>query len=199
MKVFDLFHDVHKQAASIARELDIIDQYHFQHSIDVCILAMAIGGEMDMDRRELEELGLAAMLHDIGKIAIPHYILTMRCKPNEDEWDYIRRHPLLGYEMAHKYGLPAEACLGVLHHHERMDGSGYPFGLKADKISKYGRIIAIADVYDALVTARPYKPAYSHESAIRMIQNGECGTFSPLMLECLRETADGMKALGKTI
>ena len=183
MKVFDLFHDVHKQAISIARELDIIDQYHFQHSINVYILAMAIGGEMDMERSELEELGLAAMLHDIGKIAIPHYILTMRCKPNEDEWDYIRRHPLLGYEMAHKHGLPAEACLGVLHHHERMDGSGYPFGLKADKISKYGRIIAIADVYDAMRSKRSYKSSAARDEAFNFLIDNEGTHFDSVILD----------------
>lgn len=174
MKVFDLFHDVHNQAVSIARELDIIDQYHFQHSINVCLLTMAIGAEMDMDRSELEELGLAAMLHDIGKIAIPHYILTMRRKPNEEEWSHIRRHPLLGYEMAHEYELPAEACLGILHHHERMDGSGYPFGLKAEEISKYGKIIAIADVYDAMRSRRSYKNAVTRDEAFNcLIDNAE--------------------------
>ena len=183
MRVFDLFHDVYNQAVSIARELDIIDQYHFQHSINVCLLAMAIGGEMDMDRSELEELGLAAMLHDIGKIAIPHYILTMRCKPNEDEWDYIRRHPLLGYEMAHKYGLPAEACLGVLHHHERMDGSGYPFRLKADKISKYGRIIAIADVYDAMRSKRSYKNSAARDEAFNFLIDNAGTHFDSAILD----------------
>ena len=183
MRVFDLFHDVYNQAVSIARELDIIDQYHFQHSINVCLLAMAIGGEMDMDRSELEELGLAAMLHDIGKIAIPHYIITMRCKPNEDEWDCIRRHPLLGYEMAHKYGLPAEACLGVLHHHERMDGSGYPFRLKADKISKYGRIIAIADVYDAMRSKRSYKNSAARDEAFNFLIDNAGTHFDSAILD----------------
>ena len=152
-----------------------------------------------------EDILFASGIHDIGKLLIPVTILNKPDKLTKEEYEVVKQHTTRGSALvaelpdlrsSEAFPYAFDICL---HHHERWNGTGYPDGARGCAISFWSQLVALADVYDALVTARPYKPAYSHESAIRMIQNGECGTFSPLMLECLRETADGMKALGKNI
>lgn len=188
MKIFSAFRDVQHQAIDIARKLDVIDTYHFHHSINVCLLAMSTGRYYGLNKSQLQEIGLAAMLHDIGKIKIPHYIWTMPGKPNDEEWALIKRHPLIGYEMANELSMPSDVCIGILHHHERLDGSGYPFGLKDEDIHIYGKIIAIADVYDAMRSKRSYKEMSARDDAINFLISSTGTHFDPDLMDIFRHS-----------
>lgn len=190
MKIFSAFYDVQHRAIDIVRKLDAIDTYHFHHSINVCLLAMSVGRYYGLNRSQLEELGLAAILHDIGKIEIPNYIWTMPDKPDEDEWALIKRHPLIGYEKVRDLGMPDDVYMGVLHHHERLDGSGYPFGLKGEDIHLYGKIIAIADVYDAMRSKRSYKEMSSRDDAFNFLVNSTGSHFDPDLMAIFKRSHD---------
>ena len=147
-----------------------------------------------MDEYELRILTTAALLHDIGKKFLEIDILNARRTLTEEERRIVLQHPKLGYEfLRDNFDFAPEVYLGVLEHHECYNGEGYPMRKSGDEISIYGRIIKLADVYDALVSDRVYKKAYSHEKAIEMILNGECGMFNPLLLECLVEIQDKVR------
>ena len=134
----------------------------------------------------------AATLHDIGKISIPDSILNKPGRLTKEEFEVMKTHATSGSEMLeHLSGMGNEEYLRYAynicrHHHERWDGRGYPDGLAGDEIPLCAQAAGLADCYDALTTPRVYKPAFSHEQAVNMIVNGECGTFSPLLLECFK-------------
>ncbi len=145
-------------------------------------------------------------LHDVGKIAIPDKILLKPGRLTEEEFAYMKSHTTRGYEMLEALdeiwdGDYHKTCCEICkYHHERFDGRGYPEGLKGDEIPVSAQIVSVADVYDALVSERVYKNAYTKEEAFHMIINGECGVFSPKLMECFRlvkeqyeELADRLK------
>ena len=138
-------------------------------------------------------------LHDIGKIGIPEEILNKPGKLTKEEYEIMKEHTVIGEKMLKSLELYQDeplvktACEIGRWHHERYDGKGYPDGLKGDEIPISAQIVSIADVYDALVSERVYKKAFSHEKAMEMILNGECGAFNPLLLECLVEIQDRIK------
>ena len=148
---------------------------------------------------EISLMGMASALHDIGKISIPDHILNKPGKLSPEEFDIMKTHAAVGAEMLTEMpGHTREPLMKLAYeicrwHHERHDGSGYPDGLKGDEIPLSAQIVSIADVYDALTSERVYKPPFSHEEALRMILNGECGPFDPLLLECLSECADQIR------
>ena len=139
---------------------------------------------------------LASALHDIGKIGIDEKILNKPGRLTPEEFEVIKTHSMLGAEMLQKLeNFGEEPLLQTAYeiarwHHERWDGRGYPDGLKGDDIPISAQLVALADVYDALTSERCYKKAFSHEKAVQMIQNGECGAFNPLLLQCLTDTQD---------
>ncbi len=134
----------------------------------------------------------ASALHDIGKVAIDDRILNAHDLTPE-QTAILHTHPILGAQMLENLSqyqdepLVKFAIQICRWHHERWDGSGYPDGWKGDDIPIAAQVVALADVYDALTSDRCYKPAYAHDTALRMILNGECGAFNPLLLECLRD------------
>lgn len=138
-------------------------------------------------------------LHDIGKIGIPEEILNKPGKLTKEEYEIMKEHTVIGEKMLKSLELYQDeplvktACEIGRWHHERYDGKGYPDGLKGDEIPISAQIVSIADVYDALVSERVYKKAFSHKKAMEMILNGECGAFNPLLLECLVEIQDRIK------
>ena len=148
---------------------------------------------------EISLMGMASALHDIGKISIPDHILNKPGKLSPEEFDIMKTHAAVGAEMLTEMpGHTREPLMKLAYeicrwHHERHDGSGYPDGLKGDEIPLSAQIVSIADVYDALTSERVYKLPFSHEEALRMILNGECGPFDPLLLECLSECADQIR------
>ncbi|WP_298486223.1 diguanylate cyclase [uncultured Ruminococcus sp.] len=139
---------------------------------------------------------MAAALHDIGKIGIDDKILNKPGRLTKEEFEIMKTHSAIGANMLESLEqFRDEPLIKIAHdicrwHHERYDGRGYPDGLKGDEIPISAQIVSIADVYDALVSERVYKKAYTHEKAIDMILNGECGTFNPVLLECLKDIQD---------
>ena len=141
-------------------------------------------------------ISTASAVHDIGKIAIDEKILNKPGKLTKEEFEIMKQHTLIGAEMIGKMEqFKDEPLIQVAYeicrwHHERYDGHGYPDGLKGEEIPIAAQVVSLSDVYDALVSERVYKSAYTHEEAMKMILNGECGTFQPLLLECLEEIQD---------
>lgn len=146
----------------------------------------------------------ASALHDIGKIGIDDKILNKSGRLTDEEFKIMQNHTIIGASILENMGsYQDEELMKVAYqicrwHHERYDGKGYPDGLKGDEIPISAQVVSLADVYDALVSERVYKKAYSHEKAIEMITNGECGCFNPILLECLLDIQDRIKRKMKT-
>ena len=153
----------------------------------------------NLKRSDIPIISMASALHDVGKISIPGEILNKPGKLTKEEFDTMKTHTLIGAEMLDQLSYYKDEALVKMAyqicrwHHERYDGRGYPDGLAGEEIPIAAQIVALADVYDALTSKRVYKPAFSHEKAVEMITNGECGTFNPLLLECLLESADSIQ------
>lgn len=139
-------------------EIKFVDDYTFEHSVNVCILSLITGMGLGFDVRNLRELGTGAILHDIGKLCIPREILKKPFQLSVEEFEEIKKHTILGYEILKKSGnISLVSSYIAFGHHERYDGSGYPLQLKRENIQIYARIVAIADVYDALTSDRVYR------------------------------------------
>jgi len=171
---------------------------HVQHirTLTECILEwLALNpGQYLITNQQQDIIPLASALHDIGKIGIPDSILNKPGRLTAEEFAIMKTHTTLGASMLNemKPYYPDEPLLETAYqiarwHHERWDGRGYPDGLKGDDIPLSAQVVSLADVYDALTSERCYKKAFSHETAVQMILNGECGTFNPRLLECLRQ------------
>lgn len=159
-----------QQAFALARELVSLigfrDQYTTSHSARVANYVRAIATELGLADEETETAVVAASLHDIGKIGVPDHILLKPDKLSVEEFAWIQKYPEWGWNTLRLCDGFQEAALLVLHQHERVDGSGYPDGLKGEEIPLGSRIITVADSYDALTTGRPYRPALSHAAAL---------------------------------
>jgi PAS domain S-box-containing protein/putative nucleotidyltransferase with HDIG domain len=163
------------------------DPYTRGHERRVADLSMAVGAELGMDLQELRLLRLAATVHDIGKITLPAEILTKPTRLSEAEFELIKRHSEAGWEMLEPAGLPEAVTEAVVQHHERMDGSGYPAGLRGDEIGEFARIIAVADVVEAMSSDRPYRPAIGVEPALSEIEEGRGVRYDERVVDaCLR-------------
>lgn len=152
-----------------------------------------------LTEQDCQLIATAAVFHDVGKIGIPESILLKPGKLTAEEFEVMKTHTLIGdnliksLEIYHDEPLLQMAAQICRWHHERYDGGGYPDGLKGEEIPICAQVVSIADVYDALTSARPYKPAFSSEKAIQMILNGECGVFNPVLVDCLLEVASQQK------
>lgn len=142
------------------------DYYTHTHSINVSIYTLSLGAFLGIEGEDLEVLGMAAVLHDLGKSKVNYAIINKNGKLDDDEFGQMKTHPGEGHTIALKLGITDERILtGIRHHHERMEGGGYPDNLKGDQISQFARIIGVCDVFDALSTRRSYKdPMTSFES-----------------------------------
>ena len=161
---------------------------------------MATTDAYDLTPERIELIKLASSLHDIGKIAIDDKVLNKPGRLTDEEFELMKQHTVIGAEMLDNlsYSRNDEPLIEVSYqicrwHHERYDGRGYPDGLKGDEIPIAAQVVALADVYDALTSPRVYKEAFSHEKSVEMILNGECGSFNPLLLDCLKKVADDIQ------
>lgn len=161
--------------------------------------------EYHLDEKQVEMIVTASSLHDLGKIAIPDKILLKPGRFNEEEFEYMKSHTTRGCDILNNIGgiwddeyrqVSLDICR---HHHERYDGKGYPDGLKGEEIPISAQIVSIADVYDALVCERVYKDAIPKDKAYHMIINGECGVFSPKLMECFRKSREAFEKLADEI
>jgi len=164
---------------SLTRAIDAKDSYTSGHSERVMEYTVAIGREMNINGETLENLRLASLLHDIGKIGVRESILMKPAKLLGYERRQIRMHPSIGARIIESIDDSEVIRRGILEHHERYDGKGYPNRLKGKQISIEGRIIAVADVFDALTTDRPYQKGYSREDIFRKIQDEASSQFDP--------------------
>ena len=160
---------------------------------------LEISSRYSITAEQQDMIPLASALHDIGKIGIDEKILNKPGKLTPEEFEVIKTHSMLGAKMLHDLdGFAEQPLLQTAYeiarwHHERWDGRGYPDGLKGDEIPISAQLVSLADVYDALTSERCYKKAFSHERAVQMIQNGECGAFNPLLLQCLTNIQSDLK------
>lgn len=160
------------------------DYYTYTHSVDVSVYSLGIGRELDLFPTTLNLLGEAAILHDIGKSQVDINIVNKPGRLTADEFDQMKLHPTYAYQILVEHGIKNPAILsGVRDHHEKLDGSGYPKGLKNEDISKFARIIAIADIFNALTTRRSYKPALSTFEALKIMKHEMEGELDPELLK----------------
>ena len=154
-----------------------------------------------LSEEKIALISTASAIHDVGKISIPEGILNKPGKLTKEEFDIMKTHAKIGAEILSD--LPVEQANTPLvrvayeicrWHHERYDGRGYPDGLQGEEIPIDAQVVALADVYDALTSQRCYKKAFSHEQAMEMIRAGQCGAFHPLLLKCMEDISDQLKA-----
>lgn len=168
-KLHKALNDIINTLASI---VEVRDPYTSSHQKRVASLAIAISEELGLDKDRIEAIGVATLIHDIGKINIPASILARPGKLSEIEYDMIKTHPQLGYDMISRVELPWPIADIILQHHERNDGSGYPKGLKDKDIILEAKILAVADVVEAMASYRPYRPPLGMNKALKEIKQG---------------------------
>jgi HD-GYP domain-containing protein (c-di-GMP phosphodiesterase class II) len=162
---------------SLAR-LKTADDYTYMHSVAVCALMVALSHQLDLDEKATRAAGLAGLLHDLGKAVMPMEVLNKPGKLTDEEFRIIKSHPVEGHRMLVEGGAVGDIPLDVcLHHHEKMDGSGYPKGLKDAEISLYAKMGAVCDVYDAITSNRPYKAGWDPAESIRKMTEWSKGHF----------------------
>ena len=182
------------ETIEISRQLvELRDPYTAGHEKHVGNLAKKIGAELGFDVRRQEALMIAGYLHDIGKIIVPVEILVKPGKITLQEYELIKNHVQAGYDLLKQVTFPWEIARPVLEHHERLDGSGYPNGLKGEEISMEGRILAVADVVESMASFRPYRAALGVERALAEIQRGRSILYDETAVDaCLKLfNADG--------
>ena len=168
---------------SLAR-LKTKDDYTYMHSVAVCALMVALSRQLGLDADQTRQAGLAGLLHDIGKMEIPDIILNKPGRLTDAEFVTVKAHPEAGHRMLLEgHGVDAVALDVCLHHHEKVDGTGYPHRLKAGEISLYARMGAVCDVYDAITSDRPYKAGWSPSEALRKMAEWAKGHFDEAVFQ----------------
>ena len=164
--------DLNDSLAVDISALKTSDEYTFKHSVDVATMSMIIAKKQGMSKSDVYNIGIAGLLHDMGKSKIPNEILNKPAKLNDEEFAIMKKHSELGYSiLKEKREFSNHISMAVLQHHEKMNGRGYPMGCTAEKIVPYAKILSVCDVYDALVTERPYKKSFSQRTAVEMIMS----------------------------
>lgn len=171
----DIIDEMISQKGALINLVDIksMDNYTYEHSVNVIILSLTLGIQLNMSRDKLFNLAMGAMMHDIGKVFVPKEILQKNGKLNDQEFAIVKEHPLKGYEyLKDSTDISPTSRIIALQHHEKVDGTGYPGGIKGDRIHEFAKIAAIADVYDALTSDRPYRMAMTPNEAIEYLMGG---------------------------
>jgi putative nucleotidyltransferase with HDIG domain len=182
---------------SLAR-LKNADEYTYMHSVAVCALMIALARQLGLSEALVREAGLAGLLHDIGKMAIPDAVLNKPGKLTDSEFATVRDHPVAGSHMLLESKQLSALVLDVcLHHHEKMDGSGYPHRLAGEQISLYARMAAVCDVYDAVTSNRAYKPGWDPAESIRKMAEWK-GHFDPEVFQAFVKTV-GIYPVGSLV
>ncbi|WP_164668220.1 HD-GYP domain-containing protein [Virgibacillus doumboii] len=177
------------ETLSLLADIFVTDDYIFQHSINVTIYSLAIGIELKLSKKELSEIGTGAMLHDIGKVFIDKEILQKPGNLTDEEFEIIKSHTQVGYDFLRKQeNIPLLAAHCAFQHHERLDGSGYPRGIKADELHKYAKLIGIADVFDAVTSNRVYRDAMLPHEGLEILYAGAVKLFDKDMVEAFKKS-----------
>nr|WP_315469094.1 HD-GYP domain-containing protein [uncultured Undibacterium sp.] len=164
--------------------LKTADDYTYMHSVAVCALMIALSRQLGLSDDETREAGLAGLLHDIGKMAVPSEILNKPGRLTDEEFVSVKEHPSAGHAMLLESKGVGQIALDVcLHHHEKMDGSGYPKGLKGEEISLYAKMGAVCDVYDAITSNRPYKSGWCPAESLKKMSEWSRGHFDEVVFQ----------------
>ena len=177
----------HERALSaLVTAVETKDPFARGHSARIAELAEWMAAPLAMGAQEAQALRFSAMLHDVGKVGVPTRVLRARSQPTQEDLEALTRHPQLGVELVRQMDFLAQSLAGMRHHHERWDGRGYPDGLARDAIPLASRVIAVADAFDALTTARPDRPALTTEQALAEIEARQGAQFDPWVVGALR-------------
>jgi HD-GYP domain-containing protein (c-di-GMP phosphodiesterase class II) len=164
-----IFSDKHAVESLI--KITAYDYYTHTHSINVCVYALSLGSYLKLSPPVLEELGISALLHDLGKSKVDSAITNKNGRLTDDEFEQMKHHPAFGHKIALKIGIADTRILdGIRHHHEKLDGSGYPDGISGDKITLFARIIGVCDIFDALSTKRSYKDRLKSYDSLKLMK-----------------------------
>jgi putative nucleotidyltransferase with HDIG domain len=178
---------LHSTVNALASTVEMKDQYTAGHQPRVTKLACAIAEEMGLPAAQIEGIRMASSIHDIGKIMVPAEILNKPGRLTEIQYEMIKMHPRAGYDILKGLRLPWPVAQIILQHHELMDGTGYPQGLSGEAIMIEARILAVANVVEAMNAHRPYRPAYDIKEALAEISKNRGGRYDPLVVDaCLR-------------
>jgi len=164
--------------------LDLKDLNTGVHSTRLAEWGMRVGQELGLEEAELQNLEVAALLHDIGKMGIPDAILRKPGRLDPDEYALMKKHPEYGWAVLRMLPGFERAALDILHHHENLDGKGYPAGLKGSEIPIVSRIVTVIDAFDAMVSSRPYRVGLPHEEAVRRLIESSGTQFDPAVVRC---------------
>jgi len=182
-----LFEDVHGLMMGLLHSLtsavDAKDAYTCGHSERVALVSRHLAQQMGLSDRDVEQIYMAGLLHDVGKIGVPEAVLQKTGKLTAEEFEQMKRHPQIGARILQDIKQVREIVPGVLHHHERYDGKGYPTGLAGEKIPLMGRIICLADCFDAMTSNRTYRKALPLEVALTEIRRCSGTQFDPRLTE----------------
>jgi putative two-component system response regulator len=173
--LFDELDDAERVIFALARAVDAKDRYTEAHTERVASNSKTLAAWVGLPSAELEAVYRGAMIHDIGKIGVPDAVLMKPGKLDPDEWQLMKMHPVIGEEIARPLRSAATLLPIIRHHHENVDGTGYPDGLRGDEISLPARIVAICDAFDAIISDRPYRRGRPQADALRILE-GEAGT-----------------------
>jgi putative nucleotidyltransferase with HDIG domain len=176
-----------KELITLLSDVITYDNYIFSHSLNVTLYSLAIGTKMNLSEKELEVLGLGAILHDVGKMSIPTEILMKPGKLTNEEFDIVKAHTNNGFDILRNViTIPLIASHCAYQHHERLDGSGYPRGIKGNEIHFFARIIAVADVFDAVTSNRIYRNAMLPHEGLEILYSGVGTMFEAGIIEAFR-------------
>jgi putative nucleotidyltransferase with HDIG domain len=172
---------------SLATALEARDEYTRGHSQRVCEVSMMIGEKLGLGAEAMEELRVGTILHDIGKIGVPDAILNKRAKLTDEEFVVMKSHPVIGYEICKPLMLSEGVLMIIRNHHEKLDGSGYPDGLKGGELPLSLRIVCVADAFDAMSSRRPYRSVMDTSTVLAELSRGAGTQFDPVVVENLKE------------
>ncbi len=184
--IYELVDEITENSNLMINMVDMknFDEYTYNHSVNVTILSIALGAAFELNKQELYNLGVGALLHDMGKAFIPLEIINKPDTLTESEFSVVMKHPRAGLEYIEQHlQVPYESLAAVIDHHERFDGTGYPMHKRGDNISLYGSIVGVADVFDAITTDRPYKKSISTKEAVEYVMGGSGIQFNPKVVE----------------
>ncbi|GII92498.1 HD-GYP domain-containing protein [Sinosporangium siamense] len=183
-------HSYDATIAALCQAVETKDYYTRGHCTRVSLASTMIAQEIGMKSERLRAIRYAGMLHDVGKLGVPTKVLQKEGKLTEEEFAAIQLHPMRGLEIVRGIGFLDEAFAGIMHHHERHDGKGYPRGLAADEIPEFARVIAVADAFDSMTSDRSYRKAKPIEAAMAELRKGAGTQFDPLMVSAFIKVID---------
>lgn len=179
--------DLHQIVDALTTALDAKNDYTCGHSCRVADLCQALAQQLRLSAAEQQAIGIAAHLHDIGKIGIPDSVLLKPGRLTSEEFSIIKTHPVIGFSIVNKVSFLAEVAQIILYHHERIDGQGYPEGLTGDAIPLGARIIAVCDSFDAMTSSRSYRNCISGEQALAELWHCAGTQFDPTIVSAFNQ------------